>query len=149
MIFRFSPKTVLSVLIILFAFGCVMTFSFHLSQQINIRKSEPDRSIDSLVTTVAPTPSPSATPTLTSRPAITIRHPTNSTSKYFQPSSLSKPTKQPIPKYYSSDILNVPNYYSTGDSYSGYSSGGTVHVRGYYRKNGTYVQSYTRRSPRR
>ena len=31
---------------------------------------------------------------------------------------------------------------------SGYSSG-TVHVKGYYRKNGTYVQPYTRRAPRR
>ena len=29
------------------------------------------------------------------------------------------------------------------------SSGGTVHVPGYYRKNGTYVQPYTRGSPRR
>ncbi|HEY4278967.1 MAG TPA: hypothetical protein VGM91_12135 [Conexibacter sp.] len=27
------------------------------------------------------------------------------------------------------------------------SSGGTVHVRGYYRKDGTYVHSYTRRAP--
>jgi hypothetical protein len=27
--------------------------------------------------------------------------------------------------------------------------GGTVHVRGYYRKNGTYVQPHTRRAPRR
>jgi hypothetical protein len=29
------------------------------------------------------------------------------------------------------------------------SRGGTDHVRGYYRKNGTYVQPYTRGSPRR
>jgi hypothetical protein len=30
---------------------------------------------------------------------------------------------------------------------SGY--GGTVHVRGYYRRDGTYVRSHTRRAPRR
>jgi hypothetical protein len=30
-----------------------------------------------------------------------------------------------------------------------YSGGGTVHVRGYYRKDGTYVRPHTRRSPRR
>lgn len=34
----------------------------------------------------------------------------------------------------------------SSDSYSG---GGTVHVRGYYRKDGTYVRPHTRRSPRR
>ena len=28
-------------------------------------------------------------------------------------------------------------------------SGGTVHVKGYYRKNGTYVRPHTRSSPRR
>lgn len=33
-------------------------------------------------------------------------------------------------------------------SYSG-STGGTVHVRGYYRKNGTYVRPHTRSAPRR
>ncbi|MCT1525412.1 hypothetical protein [Sphingobacterium hotanense] len=29
------------------------------------------------------------------------------------------------------------------------SSGGTVHVKGYYRKNGTYVKPHTRSAPRR
>lgn len=29
------------------------------------------------------------------------------------------------------------------------STGGSVHVRGYYRKNGTYVRPHTRRAPRR
>lgn len=36
--------------------------------------------------------------------------------------------------------------YSSGSSYSG---GGRVYVHGYYRKNGTYVNSYTRSAPRR
>ncbi|MDV3835250.1 hypothetical protein CMU13_18180 [Elizabethkingia anophelis] len=34
-------------------------------------------------------------------------------------------------------------YYNTS------STGGSVHVRGYYRKDGTYVSPHTRRSPRR
>jgi hypothetical protein len=34
--------------------------------------------------------------------------------------------------------------YSTG----GVSTGGVVHVRGYRRRDGTYVQPYTRRRPR-
>jgi len=41
----------------------------------------------------------------------------------------------------------------SSDSESTYNSssysGGTVHVKGYYRKNGTYVRSYTRRAPSR
>ena len=41
--------------------------------------------------------------------------------------------------------------YSTNKSKSSNSSslGGTVNVKGYYRKNGTYVQSHTRSSPSR
>lgn len=36
----------------------------------------------------------------------------------------------------------------TTKNYS-YTGGGSVRVKGYYRKNGTYVQSHTRRAPRR
>jgi len=35
------------------------------------------------------------------------------------------------------------------NSYTPTSSGGTVHVKGYYRKNGTYVRPHTRSSPGR
>ncbi|MDB6077482.1 MAG: hypothetical protein JWO82_1229 [Akkermansiaceae bacterium] len=56
----------------------------------------------------------------------------------------------------SDDVLNVPSEsdettaaatpsYPTSHA-SGY-GGGSVHVSGYYRKNGTYVSSYTRSSP--
>lgn len=38
------------------------------------------------------------------------------------------------------------SHYSSPSSKS--SSGGTVNVKGYYRKNGTYVRSHTRSSPR-
>jgi hypothetical protein len=38
---------------------------------------------------------------------------------------------------------------SSRETTSSYSGGGTVHVRGYYRKNGTYVAPYTRRAARR
>jgi hypothetical protein len=40
----------------------------------------------------------------------------------------------------------APSYTAPSSSYSG---GGTVHVRGYYRKNGTYVQPHTRSAPHR
>jgi hypothetical protein len=42
---------------------------------------------------------------------------------------------------------NAPSTDDTPSTDSSGSSGGTVHVRGYYRKDGTYVQPYTRRSP--
>ena len=44
---------------------------------------------------------------------------------------------------YASRDYTAPRY--SGSAYSGGSSGGTVHVSGYYRKNGTYVHSYSRR----
>ncbi|WP_143813387.1 hypothetical protein [Parabacteroides provencensis] len=34
-------------------------------------------------------------------------------------------------------------------NYKSTSTGGTVHVKGYYRKNGTYVKPHTRRAPSR
>ena len=37
----------------------------------------------------------------------------------------------------------------TTPSSSSSSSGGTVHVKGYYRKNGTYVRPHTRSAPKR
>ena len=51
----------------------------------------------------------------------------------------------------------APSYYSSGSSSSSnsrssssYSSPGkTVNVKGYYRKNGTYVKPHTRNAPRR
>jgi hypothetical protein len=42
-----------------------------------------------------------------------------------------------------------PQYYDSGDYSAGYSGGGRVYVHGYYRSNGTYVNSYTRSSPHR
>lgn len=39
------------------------------------------------------------------------------------------------------------NYHTS--SSSNQSSGGPVHVKGYYRKNGTYVKPYTRSAPKR
>lgn len=39
--------------------------------------------------------------------------------------------------------------YTPSPSYSSPSSGGSVSVRGYYRKNGTYVRPHTRSAPRR
>lgn len=49
---------------------------------------------------------------------------------------------------YSSNNSTSGNYYS-GDTYVIPSSGGTVNVKGYYRKDGTYVRPHTRSAPRR
>jgi hypothetical protein len=43
----------------------------------------------------------------------------------------------------------LPVSQSSGSQSSYSSGGGSVHVSGYYRKNGTYVSPYTRRSPSR
>ena len=42
---------------------------------------------------------------------------------------------------------HAPTY--SEDGYGGYREGGSVSVRGYTRKDGTYVRPHTRRSPRR
>lgn len=47
---------------------------------------------------------------------------------------------------YSSTNYNNTNYTNTSTTTS---SGGTVHVKGYTRKNGTYVKPHTRSAPRR
>lgn len=47
-----------------------------------------------------------------------------------------------------SGVAHTSNGSSAGTSPGG-SPGGVVHVRGYYRKNGTYVRPHTRSSPRR
>lgn len=44
-----------------------------------------------------------------------------------------------------SDSSIASRSYDSPTRYSGGSSGGSVRVSGYYRKNGTYVRSYTRR----
>ncbi|MDF2517926.1 MAG: hypothetical protein K0R59_3222 [Sphingobacterium sp.] len=49
-------------------------------------------------------------------------------------------------------VLNGNSYLSGSSRYtpsSSTSSGGSVHVKGYYRKNGTYVRPHTRSSGRR
>jgi hypothetical protein len=49
---------------------------------------------------------------------------------------------------YSTSTKKNTNNYSSSKSYSG-SSGGSVNVKGYYRKNGTYVRPHTRSAPKR
>jgi hypothetical protein len=46
------------------------------------------------------------------------------------------------------EVVNPP-LMSVRSAPSSGSSGGSVHVRGYYRKDGTYVRPHTRRSPSR
>ena len=58
-----------------------------------------------------------------------------------------------VPVSDSSKAVVNGNSYSSGSSRytpsSSTSSGGSVHVKGYYRKNGTYVRPHTRSSGRR
>ncbi len=56
---------------------------------------------------------------------------------------LSAPTAERID---SETASSSSTYSGASDSSSG-TGGGTVNVRGYYRKNGTYVSPHTRRSP--
>lgn len=42
----------------------------------------------------------------------------------------------------------ISNYYSGSTINNTYSGGGSVHVKGYYRKDGTYVKSHTRSAPK-
>jgi len=62
-----------------------------------------------------------------------------------------KPTYMGYHKYKSSIDGELYGYSSskTKSSSSTYSGGGTVNVKGYYRKNGTYVSPHTRNAPSR
>lgn len=69
---------------------------------------------------------------------------------YIYRPSFKSYTKSDYQKAYSSTNTNdslkrepINTYKPTS------SSGGTVHVKGYYRKNGTYVRPHTRSAPRR
>ena len=46
-------------------------------------------------------------------------------------------------------VSSTPTQSYSGDEAGGYDDRGRVHVRGYYRKDGTYVRPHTRRAPRR
>lgn len=89
------------------------------------------------------TPTPLPSPTAKPQPIIINR----------LPSKVSPPSYTPS---YSDPAYSTSSGYSTGSDYSSdyntsYSPSygdKTVSVRGYYRKNGTYVSPYTRRAPR-
>lgn len=53
------------------------------------------------------------------------------------------------PNQYSSKSTSSPSSISRSPSSNYTSSGKTVNVKGYYRKNGTYVSPHTRSAPRR
>lgn len=69
--------------------------------------------------------------------------PFSGTSPYLQPNPYGQLQPQTIPLQ-NSAYLVMPSY-SGSSRYTGGSSG-TQHVSGYYRKDGTYVHSYTRRA---
>lgn len=57
----------------------------------------------------------------------------------------------PVLSYSNSNSFLLDSTINTQKTYSSprQSSGGTVQVKGYYRKNGTYVRPHTRSAPRR
>jgi len=73
--------------------------------------------------------------------------------RYLRKSSIPMPLSQAAAQYSPCSVCKPPRPRSTTTyqpvvpSYSGGS--GVVHVRGYYRKDGTYVRPHTRRRPRR
>ena len=134
-----SERTLLKVaLVALFVFLlalCLGGLKIYLNEQSAFEKQSNEMFINSLQPNPTATPTPTPLPILGSRPMTITRIPKYSTPNY-----------QPTPNNYSSgEDSSASNYYP----YSGYSSSGTVHVNGYYRSNGTYVQSYTRHAPRR
>lgn len=83
-----------------------------------------------IATAAHPAPSAaSAPPVITPPPVAPVRP---------QPTLLPPPAAPPVAPYVPPPSYTTPR-----------SSGGTVHVRGYYRRDGTYVQPYTRRAPSR
>lgn len=65
----------------------------------------------------------------------------NSSYSHYKPDNLVSAVS--LDSSYTSPGSKVSNYPS------GSASGGTVQVKGYYRKNGTYVKPHTRSAPRR
>jgi hypothetical protein len=130
--------------------GVVLVVNFN--QQSKQRIAENQAEIDEYTELLKPLPPlPSPTPTPERKPTVITRKPK---SVYVVPDYSSKPSYSPTPSY-------TPDYLSSDDSYSsGYSSSSgssygssygskTVSVRGYYRKNGTYVSPHMRSRPRR
>ncbi|RZJ69813.1 hypothetical protein [Flavobacterium sp.] len=68
--------------------------------------------------------------------------------KYKQYSGYAYNPTYKVPGHYSASPRSASSSGSPS-TYSSSSSGKTVNVKGYYRKNGTYVQPHTRSAPRR
>ena len=100
------------------------------STQASLASPQPLVSAPKAQAPVAASPLPNAAPPTTPRPLLST--PSAECSDSQTPSS-------------------SPTYSGASESSSSYSGSGsgTVQVGGYYRKNGTYVQPHTRRSPRR
>ena len=73
-------------------------------------------------------------------------------SQLGQGSALAQPALVPAGSIGSFNAAGIEGAFGGPSSRSqslGTASGGTVHVRGYYRKDGTYVRPHTRSAPRR
>jgi hypothetical protein len=99
-------------------------------------------------------PSVTAKQALLANPQPLVSAPKAQVSLVASPPSRVVPTTSPRPlpsspaaeRSDSETPSSPPTYGGASESSSG-SGGGTVDVRGYYRKNGTYVSPHTRRSP--
>ena len=67
----------------------------------------------------------------------------------YSPCSVCNPPRATEAKNESAESSYTPRPYSAPTYSPPTNSGGTVQVRGYYRKDGTYVRPHTRRAPRR
>jgi hypothetical protein len=120
--------------------GIVLIVNFNLQSKQRIAENQAE--IDEYTELLKPLPQkPSPTPTPELKPMVITRKPKD---VYVAPnySSPNWSTPSPTPDYSSND-----DYYSSS---SGYSSGSkSVSVKGYYRKNGTYVSPHMRNRARR
>jgi hypothetical protein len=135
------------LIVIFVVTGVVLVVNFNRQSQQRIADNQ--TKIDEYTELLKPLPPlPTPTPTPERKPIVITSKPKG---VYVVPDYSSKS--------YSPTPSRVPGYLSSGDSYSsGYSSGSSysssygsksVSVKGYYRKNGTYVSPYTRSRPRR
>lgn len=110
------------------------TNNFH--TEINTKKVNPADRIKSFL--VTPT-----TPNVINQTSNLSINPANRIKSFLvTPNTVSQP----------SNLSTNNNHYINTPQYSGgvsHYSGGPVHVNGYYRRNGTYVHSYTRSAPHR
>lgn len=134
----------LVVFLVVAGVAFVANFNKQSRQRIAANQAEIDEYTE-LLKPLPPLPSP--TPTPERKPMVITRKPKGVyvVPEYSPPNwATPKPTSD-----YSSTDDSYSSGYSSGSSYGSSYGSKTVSVRGYYRKNGTYVRPHARRAPRR